>query len=143
MLENCIIAANIQGQPVFCLEGGATATAFVPTFMATRVVTGSDVWRDSKVSTIIWRLIRCSAPVRQGISGYRSIPRCAAENNDCLVLLGAVDAGCVCDCAYHCDLDLDGSFNPVDVAIIVKYVYKMQDSRMQTACAGQTGDWNC
>ncbi len=49
----------------------------------------------------------------------------------------------LCHCMIHCDLNIDGSIDPLDVAIIVNYVYKMLDSRAQTSCPGDTGDWNC
>jgi uncharacterized delta-60 repeat protein len=50
-----------------------------------------------------------------------------------------------CDCTYFCDLDLNGSITPVDVIIIVNYVYRQLDSRsaLPTACPRQNGDWDC
>jgi len=49
-----------------------------------------------------------------------------------------------CDCTNHCDLDTNWLMNPVDVVIIVNYVYKGIDSRAQNQmCPGRPGDWNC
>jgi len=49
-----------------------------------------------------------------------------------------------CDCTNFCDLNLDGTINPVDAVYIVNYAYKNQDSREQIpACSRTNGDWNC
>ena len=49
-----------------------------------------------------------------------------------------------CDCKDFCNLDLVGSINPIDVVIIVKYVYKGEDLRQRIpTCPANNGDWNC
>jgi parallel beta-helix repeat protein len=49
-----------------------------------------------------------------------------------------------CDCADYCDLNLDGSIDPLDVSLIVNYVYLAQDARQQIpSCPKDNGDWNC
>jgi hypothetical protein len=51
---------------------------------------------------------------------------------------------CTCDCTGHCDLNLDGRINPIDVVRIVFYVYRGVDLREQNlACPKENGDWNC
>jgi len=51
---------------------------------------------------------------------------------------------CQCYCPDFCDLDRDGSLNPVDVVYLVNYVYKSLDGREQIAgCLGDNGDWDC
>jgi len=55
---------------------------------------------------------------------------------------GVITIGC--DCTDHCDLNLDGGINPVDVVFIVNYVYRGIDMREEIAsCPGRNGDWNC
>jgi hypothetical protein len=49
-----------------------------------------------------------------------------------------------CDCAGFGDLDLSGLITPLDVTILVNYVYKQLDSRVQLPdCPGDNGDWDC
>jgi len=49
-----------------------------------------------------------------------------------------------CDCADFCDLDLNGTITPLDVTIIVNFVYKQLDSRKQVQdCPGDNGNWDC
>lgn len=48
-----------------------------------------------------------------------------------------------CYCPSFCDLNGDGSLNPVDVIIIVNYVYRQRDFREQLiGCPAENGDWN-
>ena len=50
---------------------------------------------------------------------------------------------CVCKTIY-CNMDAAAGFTPVDVAYIVKYVYKNQDARpIVPTCIGNNGDWDC
>lgn len=57
------------------------------------------------------------------------------------------DKGDVCDpcvCTGLGDLDLNGSINPLDVTILVNYVFKQLDSRVPLPeCPSENGDWNC
>ena len=49
-----------------------------------------------------------------------------------------------CDCTGFGDLNLDGGLNPVDVVLIVNYVYKDIDDRQQIpGCPMENGDWDC
>ncbi len=49
-----------------------------------------------------------------------------------------------CDCADLGDLDLNGTIDPLDVAILVNYVYLSLDSRVQLPdCPAENGDWDC
>jgi len=63
---------------------------------------------------------------------------------------------CQCDCTGWCDMDLAPpipKYTPVDVAYIVKYVYKSQDARpvlpncpacnMTAPPLNRNGDWDC
>jgi hypothetical protein len=51
---------------------------------------------------------------------------------------------CQCDCSEHCNMDGVGGFTPVDVAYIVKFVYKQQDARpVLPNCPAGNGDWDC
>lgn len=49
-----------------------------------------------------------------------------------------------CICNNYCDLDNSGGINPLDVAVIVNYVYRQRDSRVPLGptCPGENGDWN-
>jgi len=43
-----------------------------------------------------------------------------------------------------CDLNLDGAFNPVDVVLLVNFVYKQFDAREPIPeCTMDNGDWDC
>jgi hypothetical protein len=49
-----------------------------------------------------------------------------------------------CDCTQYGDLDLAEGITPLDVTILVNYVYKGLDSRQQIGmCPGANGDWDC
>lgn len=50
-----------------------------------------------------------------------------------------------CDCGGFCDLNFDGSINPLDVAFLVNFVYKQLDSRssLSRICPYDNGDWDC
>jgi len=49
-----------------------------------------------------------------------------------------------CSCSNFCDLNRDGTINPVDVVMIVNFVYKSIDTRKQIpGCPGDNGDFNC
>jgi len=76
----------------------------------------------------------------------------ASDLGESSIVEAAVDAVSItryacyeCDCAGHCDLNLDGTINPVDVVLLVGFVYKCLDSRLQllSFCPGENGDWNC
>ena len=61
------------------------------------------------------------------------------------VFLGIGQAGVNdCDCTGHCDLDLNGNIDPMDVVIVVNFVYRGYDGRMElpTECSNPNGDWN-
>jgi len=64
--------------------------------------------------------------------------RCGSDPNDPMSL-------CICDCGQVWgDLNNDGIINPVDVVIIVNYVYMRNDLRMALpACPLEAGDVNC
>jgi hypothetical protein len=49
-----------------------------------------------------------------------------------------------CDCPDFCDVDVNGSINPVDVVLMVNYVYKQLDARHPLPdCPRENGDWDC
>ena len=141
--ENCIIADNNQGQPVFCLEGGASASASCTNIFGNA---GGD-WvgclsgQESSNNNMSADPLFCDAV--SGNCRLQPLSPCAPENNGCLTLIGALDVGCLCDCSSYCDLDLANGINPLDVTILVNYVFRSLDSRIQTACPGDEGDWNC
>ncbi len=61
-----------------------------------------------------------------------------------LTLLDWFGYDVTCDCAGFGDVNLDDSITPLDVAIMVSYVYKSLDARQQLpSCPGDNGDWNC
>ena len=75
----------------------------------------------------------------------------ASDLGDSSIVEAAIDAFSVsyaecadCFASDFCDLNLDGSINPLDVVLIVNYVYKGLDGRVQIhVCPGENGDWNC
>ncbi|UCD30299.1 MAG: S8 family serine peptidase, partial [Planctomycetota bacterium] len=49
-----------------------------------------------------------------------------------------------CDCTNFCDLDLNNAIDPLDVAILVAYVYQQLDAREQLlGCPLENGNWDC
>jgi hypothetical protein len=57
--------------------------------------------------------------------------------------IGDVCDECVCNNIY-CDMDGTQGFAPIDVAIMVAYVFKQYDVRpILPLCPGINGDWNC
>jgi len=49
-----------------------------------------------------------------------------------------------CDCTGHCDLNSDGRLNPVDLVLIVNYIFLGHHDFMQLPdCPAPNGDWNC
>jgi len=58
---------------------------------------------------------------------------------------GLGDACDDCDCTGQGDLNNDEAINPVDVVLMVNYVYRSLDSRepLATTCAVGNGDWDC
>ncbi len=49
-----------------------------------------------------------------------------------------------CDCALFADLNLDGNIDPLDVALIVNFVYKDLDAIQEIdTCPASNGDWDC
>jgi len=48
------------------------------------------------------------------------------------------------DCVGYCDLDGYRGFAPLDVVILVKYIYHNLDARVVLeSCPGDNGDWDC
>jgi hypothetical protein len=142
-MENCILAFNLQGQPVSCFEFG-TASAFCSDVYANA---GGD-WagclagQDGTNGNISADPQFCHPG--SGDYGLRDESPCASSNNSCAVRLGARGVGCSCFCGDHCDLNLDGDINPVDVVFMVNFVYKGLDGRGPLPeCVGDNGDWNC
>jgi len=57
--------------------------------------------------------------------------------------IGDACDGCVC-ANVHCDMDGSPGFAPIDVAIIVQFVFRQLDARPGLLkCPGINGDWNC
>ena len=142
ILANCLLTSNNQGQAVFCLEGAhATATCTDIFDNAGGDWVGCLAGLNGVDGNFSTDPLFCNA--EYGNYHIHTGSPCAAENNDCLTLIGALATGCLCDCNAHCDLNLDESIDPLDVAILVNYVYRSFDSRLSSACPGETGDWNC
>ncbi len=141
-LENCLVTSNNQGQPVYCLEQASASAVCTDIFgNAGGDWVGCMAGLNGVDGNFSAEPLFCNAGY--GDFHIHDDSPCAAGNNDCHVLIGALSTGCICDCTAHCDLNVDGSIDPLDVAILVNYVYKSLDSRLQTACPGETGDWNC
>jgi C1A family cysteine protease len=49
-----------------------------------------------------------------------------------------------CDCTGFCDVAFDGSINPLDVTVLVNYVFRSLDSRhLLPNCPLENGNWTC
>jgi hypothetical protein len=50
-----------------------------------------------------------------------------------------------CDCTRFCDVNTDGNINPVDVVLMVNFVYRNLDGRNPSPpmCPVESGDWDC
>ena len=53
--------------------------------------------------------------------------------------------GCLCDCDSLGDVNLDGGRNPLDVVLMVNFVYKglLPPFPDLPDCPAMNGDWNC
>lgn len=142
-LENCIIAFNPQGQPASCYESSsATATCTDVYGNAGGDWVGCLAGQDGANGNFSTDPLFCNLEAGELYLGDNS--PCVPDNNDCAVLIGALESGCSCDCALHCDVDLNDNINPLDVSIMVSYVFKQLDARaVIIPCPGKSGDWDC
>jgi len=143
ILENCLVAYNQGGLPVYCIEGSSAN------------VTCSDIYGNAGGN---WGGCIAGQELLNGnfsldplfcdtaASGYDLLVTspCAVEHNDCEVWIGALGVGCYCDCGLPGDMDCDGMTNPIDVVYLVNFVYLSQDARcVLPGCPYYTGDANC
>jgi len=142
-LENCILADHQEGEVVSCYEASdASLTCSDVYGNAAGDWVGCLAGQEGIAGNFSLDPLFCN--VAAGDFGLRSASPCAPANNTCGILIGARDVGCPCDCAGFCDLNLDGPINPLDVVIVVNFVYKQLDQRQQKpGCPGDNGDWNC
>jgi len=143
-LENCIVAFNEPGAAVFCYASGSAALSCCDVYGN---VGGDWTGCISSQAAIDGNFSTdpgfCNLSISDvGLSSEDS--PCAPAHNSCGALVGALDVGCACNCALHCDLNLDGGINPVDVVYIANFVYRNLDGRLPNEmCPESNGDWNC
>lgn len=143
-LENCIIAFNEQGQPAYCLENSTVTLSCSDVYGNI----GGD-WvgclagQDGINGNFSADPLFCNEGA--GLYGLRDLDSpCAPSNNDCGVLIGAVDVSCPCDCGVRGDVNCDAATTPVDVSYLVKYVYMSQDALCsKPLCPYHPGDLDC
>ncbi len=143
-LENSIIAYNGSGASTYCLENG-TITASCSNVYGnpggdwTGCLSGQN-GVDGNFSTVPGF---CDHENDDFTIGQTSA--CAPDNNDCAVLIGAMDIGCTgCDCGLVGDVNCDDGVDPLDVQFLVAFVFQSQDARCdKPACPNSVGDVNC
>jgi hypothetical protein len=145
-LENCLLAFNEQGLPVYCLEGGLEMVDCTDIYGNTagdwiECLTG---WSGIN-GNMSFDPLFCNTGIGDiGISDAAS--PCLPPNNACGMLIGALGLACMypCDCGVWGDVDGSELVGPVDVAIMVEFIYKIKDSRIQPFnCPFQAGDVDC
>jgi len=143
-LENCIVAFNGPSAGVFCYGSGSADLSCCDVYgNAGGDWTGCLAGQATVDGNFSADPGFCNLAIGDVGLHDESSP-CTAANTSCGVLVGACDVGCSCYCGEHCDMNLDGDINPVDVVYVVNFVYKSLDGREQSAaCVGDNGDWNC
>ncbi len=70
----------------------------------------------------------------------RSAENCAAGGGTYL----GNGISCACDCTGLGDMNLDGTIDPLDAAILANFIYKSWNTReLILSCTVENGDWNC
>ncbi len=144
-LDNCVVAFNQGGQPVYCLLSSSAALTCCDVYcnvggdwvgaIAGQNGTNGNISADPQF---------CNVAIGDvGLQDETS--PCLPENNSCGVLMGALGFGCACDCGVVLgDVTGDAALNPVDVAFMVNYVYKQRDARVPLPnCPFNPGDVDC
>ncbi len=142
-VENSIIAFNESGQPVSCYESSAATASCTNVYgNAAGDWVGCLSGQEGSNGNILLDPIFCD--YANGDYGINSASPCAPDNNACAVLMGGMAITCFCDCAAFGDVNLDGSIDPLDVSLMVNFVYLGLDARQQIlTCDGENGDINC
>ena len=117
--ENVYIKGFADGSTVF-IDGDSVALGSIP---ANSNGSGS------------FALMTSSAALQPGSSsGWTNIqldPRASGAVS--LATLVSLDV-CSCDCGFWGDTNNDGQINPLDVTVMVQYVYYQNDMRVQPPC---------
>ncbi len=144
ILENSIVAYNSSGNPTYCLESG-TVTALCtdvygnPGGNWVGCLSGQDGANGNFTANPGF------CDYENGDYSIGATSQCAPDNNDCAVLIGALDIGCSgCDCGQVGDVNCDDGVDPLDIQFLVAFVYQGNDARCEKpACPTQAGDVNC
>ncbi len=142
-LENCILAMNLSGMPVFALEN------------ATVDASCTDVWGNpagdwggglTGQGTINGNMNSDPQFCNTSVADFHVSDEspCAPAGNDCGVLIGALESGCACDCGVIGGINCDDVADPLDVQSLALYVFKSLDARCNKPnCPYEIGDVNC
>jgi len=77
-------------------------------------------------------------------AGDSCVVRSPANCANCGGMYLGDGVSCACDCAGLGDLNLDGTIDPLDAAILANFIYKSQDAREPILlCSVENGDWDC
>ncbi|MFC1475826.1 right-handed parallel beta-helix repeat-containing protein [Candidatus Zixiibacteriota bacterium] len=145
VLANCIIAFNQGSYPAFCLEFGTVTTVCSDVYGNTHGNwVGCLAGQEGVDGNFSADPLFCNVGIGDVGLVDESSP-CTPANNDCAVLIGALNVGCTCDYGTVVgDVNADDVLDPVDVAYVVSFVYKQQDSRLPFAnCPYEAGDVDC
>jgi len=144
-LENCVVAFNSGGHPVYCLSSSTAALTCSDVYgNAGGNYVGAIAGQNGINGNFSADPLFCNVDIGDvGLSDEAS--PCLPENNDCSVLIGALGLGCACNCGVvFGDITGDDALNPVDVSYMVSYVYKLKDARVAPPnCPYEPGDVDC
>jgi len=141
-LENCLIAYNGLGDPVWCFEADVSLTCCNVYGNASGDWVGCLAGFADIDGNFSDNPLFCSTASYDYL--LREDSPCRAENNTCNVTIGALDADCNCDCGTWGDVTGDVLINAVDVVTLVGFVYRGQDYRIQPVnCQFEAGDVTC
>jgi len=142
-LENCVVAFNSGGQPVYCLESSTATLACCDVYgNAGGDYVGAIAGQNGINGNFSADPLFCDR--ENGDWGLSSNSPCLPANNGCAVLVGALDSGCVCNCGLWGDLTGDEAINPLDVIYMVNFIYRQLDARVQPPyCPYEAGDIDC
>gem|GEM_PF-1759583 len=143
-LENCVVAFNQNGQPVYALLSSSAVLTCCDVYGNTAGdYVGALAGQNGSDGNFSADPLLCNPDIGD-VGLIDDTSPCLPANNSCAVLIGALGVGCLCNCGVAGDMDCTGTATPVDVAYLVKFVYMAQDALCDPPnCPYPVGDLDC